>query len=111
MSEYSDAFLDRIYRIYRMEINPVHPVNPVQNKYSDKLLDNNNKPMRNRTKYGIGLFKLTKLETLETDDQPQSTQRAQSVPIFSVSSVLSVVFSKIYLPIDDISNFRFHLCS
>ena len=37
MSEYSDAFLDRIYRIYRMEINPVHPVNPVQNKYSDML--------------------------------------------------------------------------
>ncbi|MFZ3170130.1 MAG: hypothetical protein WA130_21155 [Candidatus Methanoperedens sp.] len=39
MSEYSDAFLDRIYRIYRMEINPVHPVNPVQNKYSDMLLE------------------------------------------------------------------------
>jgi len=38
MSEYSDAFLDRIYRIYRMEINPVHPVNPVQNKYSDMFL-------------------------------------------------------------------------
>jgi len=39
MSEYSDAFLDRIYRMDRINFHPVNPVNPVQNKYSDMLLE------------------------------------------------------------------------
>ena len=73
------------------------------------ILDNNNELIRTRTNSGsiIGLFKLI---NLEKDNQPQSTQRAQS-PVFSVSSVISVVFSNTYLPIgNDISNFRVYGC-
>ncbi len=72
------------------------------------ILDNNNELMRTRTNSGIGLFKLIKLDI---DNQPQSTQRAQSVPVFSVSSALSVVFSNTNLLIgNDNSNFRVHSC-
>jgi len=71
------------------------------------IFDNNNELIRTRTNSGsIGLFKLF---NLKKDNRPQSMQRAQSVVVFSVSSV---VFSNSYLPIEnDISNFKVHLCS
>ena len=73
------------------------------------ILDSNNELIRTRTNSGsTGLFKLF---NLKKDNRPQKTRRAHSVAVFSVSSVLSAVFSNTYLPIEkDISNFKVHLC-
>lgn len=60
------------------------------------ILDNISELIRTRTNSGsIGLFKLF---DLNKDNRPQRTQRAQGLLVLSV---LYVVFSNTYLPIDN----------
>ncbi|MFZ3383598.1 MAG: hypothetical protein WA144_06705, partial [Candidatus Methanoperedens sp.] len=73
------------------------------------ILDNNNELKRTETN-SCGVSSFGSYEFVVNFHA--RTQRAQSVPVFSVSSVLSVVFSNTYFLIgNDISNFRVHSCS
>ena len=72
------------------------------------ILDNNNELKRTETN-SCGVSSFGSYEFVVNFNA--RIQRAQSVPVFSVSSVISVVFSKTYLPMHDISNFRVHSCS